>query len=55
MLLPLDLTTSMVFSAEDMENCFKNINQSTKQEFMRALTKFTIGTNTMFRETAYEK
>jgi inosine-uridine nucleoside N-ribohydrolase len=22
---------------------------------MRALTKFTIGTNTMFRETAYEK
>lgn len=55
MLLPLDLTTSMAFSAEDMENCFKNINHSTKQEFMRALTKFTIGTNTMFRETAYEK
>jgi inosine-uridine nucleoside N-ribohydrolase len=55
MLLPLDLTTSMVFSAEDMENCFKNVNHSTKQEFMRELTKFTIGTNTMFRETAYEK
>jgi inosine-uridine nucleoside N-ribohydrolase len=55
MLLPLDLTTSMVFTEEDMDNCFKNINNSTKQDFMRKLTKFTIGTNMMFRETAYEK
>jgi inosine-uridine nucleoside N-ribohydrolase len=55
MLLPLDLTTSMAFTEEDMENCFKNINHTTKQDFMRALTKFTIGTNMMFRETAYEK
>lgn len=54
-LIPLDLTTQMVFTEEDMENCFKNINHSVKAEFMRALTKFTIGTNTMFRETAYDK
>lgn len=55
LLAPLDITTSMVFTAEDMENCFKHINHSTKQEFARELTKFTIGTNMMFRETAYEK
>lgn len=55
MILPLDLTTSMVFTEADMENCFKNINHSNKAEFMRALTKFTIGTNMMFRETSYEK
>ncbi len=55
MLAPLDMTTTMVFTAEDMENCFKQINHSIKQEFVRELTKFTIGTNMMFRETAYEK
>lgn len=55
MLIPLDLTTQMVFTEEDMENCFKNINHAAKEEFMRALTKFTTGTNTMFRETAYDK
>ena len=55
MLIPLDLTTQMVFTDADMENCFKNINHATKEEFMRALTKFTTGTNTMFRETAYDK
>ncbi len=55
LLAPLDITTSMVFTAEDMENRFKHINHSTKQEFARELTKFTIGTNMMFRETAYEK
>ncbi|MBP6911517.1 nucleoside hydrolase [Patescibacteria group bacterium] len=55
MLLPLDLTTQMVFSDTDMENCFKNVNHDKKQEFMRALTKFTTGTNMMFRETAYDK
>ncbi len=55
MLLPLDLTTSMVFTEADMENCFKNINHSNKQDFMRKLTQFTIWTNMMFRETGYEK
>lgn len=55
MIAPLDLTTQMVFTDEDMENCFKNVNHDKKQEFMRALTKFTTGTNTMFRETAYDK
>ncbi len=54
-LIPLDLTTQMVFTDEDMENSFKNINHSTKQEFMRELTKFTTKTNMMFRETAYDK
>lgn len=55
MIAPLDLTTQMVFNDEDMENCFKNINNSKKQDFMRALTKFTTWTNMMFRETAYDK
>ena len=55
MLAPLDLTTQLTFTEADMENCFKQINHDTKQEFMRALTKFTIGTNMMFRETGYEK
>lgn len=55
MLAPLDITTSMVFTEEDTENCFKHINHSEKQNFVRELTKFTIGTNMMFRETAYEK
>jgi purine nucleosidase len=54
-LAPLDITTSMVFSAKDTENCFKHINHDTKQEFIRKLTDFTIGTNMMFRETGYEK
>jgi len=54
-LIPLDLTTQMVFSDIDMENCFKSVNNSKKEEFMRALTKFTTGTNMMFRETAYDK
>ncbi len=54
-LVPLDLTTQMVFTDEDLENCFKNVNHDKKQEFMRALTKFTIGTNMMFRETAYDR
>jgi inosine-uridine nucleoside N-ribohydrolase len=54
-LAPLDITTSMVFTAEDTENSFKQINHDTKQEFIRKLTEFTIGTNTMFRETGYEK
>lgn len=55
MLLPLDLTTSFAFTEEDMENSFKNINDSIKQEFARKLTTFIIGTNMSFRETAYEK
>ncbi len=55
LLAPLDLTTSMTFTQEDMENCFKNINNSVKQEFARKLTEFIISTNMMFRETAYEK
>lgn len=54
-LVPLDLTTQMVFTDADMENCFKNVNHDKKQEFMRALTTFTTGTNMMFRETAYDK
>jgi inosine-uridine nucleoside N-ribohydrolase len=54
-LAPLDITTSMVFTEEDTENCFKHINHDVKQEFIRKLTEFTIGTNTMFRETGYKK
>ncbi|MEI7477339.1 MAG: nucleoside hydrolase [bacterium] len=53
-LLPLDTTTSMVFTEEDMEHCFSQVNHSTKQEFLRKLTTFTIGTNMMFRETGYQ-
>lgn len=54
-LAPLDLTTQMAFTADDMENCFKNINHSVKEEFMRKLTTFIVGTNMMFRETGYDK
>lgn len=54
-LAPLDLTTQMVFTAEDMENCFKQINHTVKEEFMRKITEFTVGTNMMFRETGYDK
>ena len=54
-LLPLDLTTSMPFTMEDMENSLKEINNSDKQKFMIELTKFIINTNMHFRETWYQK
>ncbi len=54
MLAPLDLTTSMVFDNDDMMNCFREINHSSKQAFMFALTNFLIETNMKFRETGYE-
>lgn len=54
-LLPLDLTTSMPFTMEDMKNCFSEINNSEKQKFMLELTKFIIGTNMKFRETWYQE
>lgn len=54
-LLPLDLTTSMAFTMEDMENCFSEINDSNKQNFIRELTKFIINTNMKYRETWYQK
>ncbi|MFC2494841.1 MAG: nucleoside hydrolase [Candidatus Absconditicoccaceae bacterium] len=55
-LLPLDLTTSMPFTMRDMENCFiSTVNNTQKQEFMRALTKFIIATNMKFRETGYQE
>ncbi len=54
-LIPLDLTTSMIFKIEDLENCFVEINNSKKQKFIRELTKFIIGTNLKFRETKYQK
>lgn len=53
-LAPLDLTTSAVFSEADLQQCFTQINNSDKQEFMRKLTDFVIGTNMKFRETWYE-
>jgi len=54
MLLPLDLTTSMVFDEKDLSQCFAEINHGTKQEFMRKLTDFVIRSNMQFRETGYE-
>jgi hypothetical protein len=46
----------MPFTMKDMENCFiSTVNNTQKQEFMRALTKFIIATNMKFRETGYQE
>lgn len=53
-LIPLDVTTSFVYSPDETEHILWQVNHTQKAEFLRALTKFTIGTNTMFRETHYQ-
>ena len=53
-MIPLDVTTSFVYSPLETEHILWQINHSEKAEFLRQLTVFTIGTNKMFRETAYK-
>ncbi len=61
-LIPLDVTQSMVYTMADTERFLPRrqaglteINHSVKAEFMRQLTAFAISTNTRFRETHYEQ
>lgn len=55
MLLPLDLTTSLAFTEDNMYSAFKEFKNTAKQNFLVELTKFIIGTNMEYRETAYKK
>lgn len=54
-LIPLDVTQSMVYTMAETERFLTQINQSVKASFMRQLTAFAISTNTKFRETHYEQ
>lgn len=54
-MIPLDLTTSFVYSPQETEHILAQVNNTTKADFLRKLTEFTIQTNTMFRETHYKK
>ncbi|MBP7885231.1 nucleoside hydrolase [Patescibacteria group bacterium] len=54
-LIPLDVTQSMVYTMADTERFLSAIDHSVKAEFMRQLTAFAISTNTKFRETHYEQ
>lgn len=53
-LIPLDVTTSFVYTPEETENFLSQVNHSDKATFMRELTKFVISTNRKFRETNYQ-
>ena len=53
-LIPLDVTTSFVYSPEETEAIVGQVNHSTKAQFIRELTQFTINTNRKFRETHYD-
>lgn len=52
-LVPLDITTSFVYTQAETEAILGQINQSTKAKFLRGLTEFTIASNKRFRETNY--
>lgn len=54
-MIPLDVTTSFVYSPTETEQILGQVNHSTKAEFLRKLTAFTISTNKMFRETHYKE
>lgn len=54
-MIPLDVTTGFVYSPAETEQILGQVNHSTKAEFLRKLTAFTIGTNKMFRETHYKE
>lgn len=53
-MIPLDVTTSFVYSSEETEKMLGQINHTGKAEFLRKLTEFTITTNKNFRETHYQ-
>lgn len=54
-LIPLDVTQSMVYTMADTERFLTQINHGMKADFMRQLTAFAISTNMKFRETHYEQ
>ena len=54
-LIPLDVTTSFVYTQADTDSFINKINHSTKAEFIRKLTDFAISTNRKFRETHYHE
>ena len=54
-LIPLDVTTSFVYTPAETEAIIGQVNHSHKAEFMRKLTDFAISTNRKFRETHYHE
>jgi inosine-uridine nucleoside N-ribohydrolase len=52
---PLDITTQTIFTIQDLEPILRHVNNQKHQDFLTKLTKFTIGTNMMFRETNYRR
>lgn len=52
--IPLDVTTSFVYTPRDTLAFLWHINHSDKAEFMMQLTEFVISTNRKFRETGYQ-
>lgn len=54
-LAPLDITTQTIFGLQDLDPVLSHINHEEHRKFLTELTKFTIGTNMMYRETHYKK
>lgn len=52
---PLDITTQTIFTLKDLQPILKYVNNELYRKFLTKLTEFTIGTNTMFRETNYRR
>lgn len=53
-LIPLDVTTSFIYSPEETEAIVWQVNESNKAQFLKELTQFTINSNRKFRETQYK-
>ena len=53
-MIPLDVTTSFVYTPEETQAIIWKVNHSKKAEFMNQLTDFVINTNRKFRETHYK-
>lgn len=53
-MIPLDVTTSFVYTPQETEAIIWEVNHGKKAEFMRELTDFVISTNRKFRETHYK-
>lgn len=53
-MIPLDVTTSFVYTPEETQAIIGQVNHNAKAEFMKQLTDFVISTNRKFRETHYK-
>jgi inosine-uridine nucleoside N-ribohydrolase len=53
-MIPLDVTTSFVYTPAETQAIIWQVNHSAKAEFMTQLTDFVISTNRKFRETHYK-